>query len=547
VFGVLLPLRSRGNVPKGQRGCILNRRELIRLAALSAGLQAISYKAYSQVTFRDNPFKLGIASGAPTPDGVVLWTKLSIGFSDLPIVVRYEVAHDEAFTRMAQTGTAVALPTLGHSVHAELRGLATDRWYFYRFIVGSGASAQMSDVGRTRTAPALGAEVSKLRFAFASCQNWDHGYYATYRQMVQDNPDLVVFLGDYIYEYASPKNPNPNYPRRNNLRTATTLADYRDRYALYKSDPLLQAAHRACPWIMTWDDHEVQNDYASDRGEDLASPQDFLTRRAAAYQAFYEHLPLPASALVRGLAGLSESGQNNCVRVNQRTPWGNLANFHLLDCRQYRDYQACQKPNRGGSGMVKASECTELQDPNRSMLGKPQEAWLAEGIALDAKQGVASQTLPWSVIAQSTLLAKINSPADKEPRIWTDGWEGYPFARRRLLDSMQAQPSLHPIILSGDVHLNVVAQVEGVATEFCGTSLTSNTGWHPEREPSFYQDNPHVQYFNSEKRGYALAEVTPKLWTTTLMGVEDVRREDSKVTPMAKFAVERGNKTPAKM
>jgi alkaline phosphatase D len=155
--------------------------------------------------------------------------------------------------------------------------------------------------------------------------------------------------------------------------------------------------------------------------------------------------------------------------------------------------------------------------------------------------------MPWSVIAQSTLLAKINDPAGKEPRIWTDGWAGYPFARKRLLESLQAQPSLHPVILSGDVHLNVVANVEGLATEFCGTSLTSQTGWHPERQPSFYPDNPSVRYFNSEKRGYGLCEITPKLWTTTLMGVDDIKNQSSVTTPIAKFAVERGNKTPIKL
>ena len=529
----------------------MNRRELIQLAATAAGLQAISHKAYSQTVFTSNPFRLGIASGAPTPDGMVLWTKLIsdglFGFGHQPIDVTWQVAYDEKFERIALQGTSTALPQLGHAVHAELRGLQAGRWYFYRFIVGSGENqrggAQISDVGRTRTAPALGSKVDKLRFAFASCQRWEHGYYSAYRQMVADNPDLIVFLGDYIYEYASPKILPPSFVRGHNLRKAVTLADYRDRYALHKSDPLLQAAHRACPWIVTWDDHEVQNDYANDQSEGLTPQADFLNQRAAAYQAFYEHMPLPASALVRGLAGLSDSGQNDGVRVTQRLAWGDLANFHLLDCRQFRDYQVCPRPNRGGSTMVKASECPELQNPNRSMLGKPQEAWLTEGLALDAKQDMAGR--PWSVIAQSTLLAQINQP--KDPRIWTDGWAGYPFARQRLLESLQARPNLHPVILSGDVHLNVVANVENLATEFCGTSLTSQTGWHPEREPLFYQDNPSINYFNSEKRGYALAEVTPKLWTTTLMGVEDVRSENSATTPIAKFAVERGNKAPQRV
>jgi alkaline phosphatase D len=537
------------------KGRILNRRELIRIATTAAALQAIPRAGVGQSKSSDNPFKLGIASGYPTPDGVVLWTKLVsdslFGYGDTSIPVTWQVAHDEAFQRIALQGTASALPQLGHAVHAELRGLEPDRWYFYRFKVGSGVHAAISDTGRTRTAPALDAKTSSLRFAFASCQNWDHGYFAAYRQMVQDNPDLVVFLGDYIYEYASAKKPNPNFPRRHDLRTAIQLADYRDRYALYKSDPLLQAAHRACPWIMTWDDHEVQNDYASDRGEDLASPADFLIRRAAAYQAYYEHMPLPATALARGLAGLNGSTHNDGVRVTQRLAWGQLAHFHLLDCRQFRDYQVCPKPNRGGSSMVLRSECEELKNPNRTLLGKAQETWLAEGLALDAKRGGAAnsmaQPLPWSIIAQSTLLAQIEAPLGKERKVWTDGWEGYPFARQRFLDSFKAQPGLHPVVLSGDVHLNVVANVENLATEFCGTSLTSHTGWHPERETSFYADNPSVTYFNSEKRGYALAEVTPKLWTTTLMGVDDVRSVDSAVKPIAAFAVERGNTQPAKM
>jgi alkaline phosphatase D len=542
----------------------MNRRELIRIATSAAALQALPRAGFSQSKPSDNPFKLGTASGSPTPDGVVLWTKLVsdslFGYGDKAITVTWQVAHDDKFERIALQGTATALPQLGHAVHAELRGLQADRWYFYRFIHGEGASAHISNIGRTRTAPALDSKTAKLRFAFASCQRWEHGHYAAYRQLVQDNPDLIVFLGDYIYEYASPRVLPPNFVRSHSLRKAVSLADYRDRYALHKSDPLLQAAHAACPWLVTWDDHEVQNDYATDQSEGLTPQQDFLTQRAAAYQAFYEHMPLPASALARGLAGLGGSAASDGVRVTQRMQWGQLASFHLLDCRQFRDYQVCPRPNRGGSNMVLRSECVELKNSNRTLLGKAQEAWLAEGLALDAKHGVPSSTIaqpmPWSIIAQSTLLAQIEAPAGKERKVWTDGWEGYPFARQRLLDSLAAQPALHPVVLSGDVHLNVVAAITvnpesptsaAIATEFCGTSLTSHTSWHPEREPSFYGDNPSVKYFNSEKRGYALAEVTPKLWTTTLMGVEDVRSVDSAVKPIVAFAVERGNVQPQRV
>ncbi|MDI9334502.1 MAG: alkaline phosphatase D family protein [Cytophagales bacterium] len=532
---------------------MINRRELIRLTIASAALQALSHKAYSQIVFNDNPFQLGVASGAPTSSGVVLWTKLvssqMLAWGDQPMNVTWQIAHDEQFERMALQGTATALPQLGYAVHAELRGLQADRWYFYRFIVGSGASAQISAVGRTRTAPEPRAKRDKLRFAFASCQNWEVGHYAAYRQMAADNPDLVVFLGDYIYEGrgfgTSARRPPESIVRPHSLQAAITLADYRDRYALYKSDPLLQAAHAACPWLVTWDDHEVENDYANDRGEVLTSPSEFLARRAAAYQAFYEHMPLPASALARGLAGLSRSGSNDGVRVHQRVAWGQLAQFHVLDCRQFRDYQVCTKPNRAGSNLVLPAQCPELADPNRTMLGKPQEAWLAEGLALDAKQDKASQ--PWSIIAQSTMLSRIHAPGHQAQRIWTDGWDGYPAARARLLDTCKANTSLHPVLIGGDVHLNVIASIDNVATEFCGTSISSQTNWHPEREPTFYADNPQVQYLNSDQRGYALCDVTAKLWTTTLMGVDDIKRADSATKAIAQFAVERGNKTPTKV
>jgi len=535
---------------------MMNRRELIRLATLSAGLQGLSSGAYSQVKPKGNPFKLGIASGSPTADGVVLWTKLVtdnlLGYSNAPIEVRFEVANDENFKSLVLQGTALALPQLDYSVHQELRGLQADRWYFYRFILGDA----VSDVGRTRTAPALGSPADKLRFAFASCQHWEHGYYAAYRQMVADNPDLIVFLGDYIYESATPRKRTAGFVRFHDLPTATTLDDYRDRYAMHKSDPFLQAAHRAAPWIVTWDDHEVENDYANDLSKHLTPIPEFLARRAAAYQAFYEHMPLPASALTRGLAGL---GSNDGVRVTQRLRWGQLTNFHVLDCRQYRDHQACPPPGKSGANVVQANQCPALFDPNRTLLGKPQEQWLAQGLGLDTLQGAASQAMPWSVIAQSTLYSQFDSLKGSEQRFWTDGWDGYAATRQRLSSEMARlggnNADFHPVFIGGDVHHNVVATIKtdfnkpeskAIATEFCGTSMTSFSGFKQAEMDGLYGENPHVAYMNSEKRGYALCDVTPKLWTTTLMGVDDITRANSATRPIAKFAVERGNKTPVK-
>jgi alkaline phosphatase D len=361
--------------------------------------------------------------------------------------------------------------------------------------------------------------------------------------MVKDEPDLIIFLGDYIYEYASPKIMPAHFVRSHTLRKAVTLADYRDRYALHKSDHDLQAAHAACPWLMTWDDHEVQNDYASGQSEGLTPTADFWVQRAAAYQAFYEHMPLPVSSLARGLGGLGGIAPGDGVRVAQRLPWGQLASFHVLDCRQFRDHQVCPQPNRGGSNMVNPSSCTELQDPNRSLLGRAQESWLTEGLNLDAKRG-QSQAIPWTILAQSTLLSSIQAPSNKEQRIWTDGWDGYPVAKQRLLASLKARPELHPVAIGGDVHLSVVASLDNTLSEFCGTSISSQTNWHPQRQPSFYSDNPQVKLLHSERRGYTLATVTPKLWTTTLMGVSDTRQPDSPTLPIAKYALERGNVVP---
>ena len=166
----------------------------------------------------------------------------------------------------------------------EVRGLEPDRWYFYRFAAGDAASA----TGRTRTFPAPDAMVARLRLAYASCQRWEHGYYSAYRHMRAEELDLVLFLGDYIYEY-----PNAGQAvRKPSGNWVLTLDDYRQRYALHKSDADLQAMHAACPWLVTWDDHEVQNDYAGvSPGYSGPPVVDFAARRAAAYQAFYEHMP----------------------------------------------------------------------------------------------------------------------------------------------------------------------------------------------------------------------------------------------------------------
>jgi alkaline phosphatase D len=293
-------------------------------------------------------FALGIASGQPHADGMVLWTRLMGAALPDRVAVRWEMADDEQFVRVVARGEESAEAEWTHSVHAEPRGLAPDRWYFYRF----SALGQQSPVGRTRTAPAADAAAT-LRFAIASCQRYDVGHYAAWRHVAGANLDVVLFLGDYIYEYAT---------RRDAVRPVEggeifTLAQYRARYATHKSDPLLQAAHAAAPWLLVWDDHEVSNDYANMQGQDLAV--DMRARRAAAYRAYWEHMPFAKAQRPTGTD----------MRIVGRLDWGTLARIHLLDDRQYRDPQVCPAPGRGGSNTVALAQCPSLVDPARTLLG----------------------------------------------------------------------------------------------------------------------------------------------------------------------------------
>jgi alkaline phosphatase D len=244
---------------------------------------------------------LGVASGTPLPAGVVLWTRLAPdpldggGLGPESIPVRWEVAHDEQFAQLARSGTVDAVAADAHSVHVEVTGLEPDRWYFFRFMAGD----EVSPTGRTRTAPAATATLDRLRFAFASCHNFEQGFYAAHRHAAdaaEEDPDLVVFLGDYIYESTS----STPLARSHVGGEARTLAEYRTRHAQYKTDSDLQRLHAAAPWLVTWDDHEVDNNYARNRSENL-DPQ-FMRRRADAYRAYFEHMPLPATARPSGSA-----------------------------------------------------------------------------------------------------------------------------------------------------------------------------------------------------------------------------------------------------
>ena len=493
------------------------RREL--LAALLAAGAAPAFVRHAQAA--DLPrFALGVASGHPRPDGMVLWTRL-MG-ADLParVEVQWELALDEAFTRVEARGTEVAEAAWAHSVHAEPAGLDPGRVYWYRF----SALGQRSAVGRTRTAPAPEADSPRLRFAIASCQRWDTGHWAAWRDVAESDLDLVLFLGDYIYESASPR----DALRRHRRGLLQTLDDYRDRYAQYKEDPLLQAAHAAAPWLVIWDDHEVANDYA---GAHPGSREyaDFAALRRAAVQAWWEHQPLPKA--VRPSDG--------ALRVYGHLDWGRQARFLLLDDRQHRDPQVCPPEGRGGSNTVRVRECPALLDPSRSLLGAAQERWLADHWSLQHR---------WNLVAQQTLMARMTweDPAVGGGRYWTDGWDGYPAARQRLLGSAAARRTPGVVVLGGDVHANYVADLRAdfdderspvVASEFCGTSISSR-GLAQARLDAALPLNPHIHWGRSDQRGTVRFELQRHDLSAELRVVDDPADPASPVQTAARFRVD---------
>ena len=471
------------------------------------------------------PFTLGVASGDPAPDGMVLWTRLAPrpretggGMPPETVVVGWQVAEDEAMTRIVREGTASADPAWAHSVHVEVDGLRPDRWYWYRFK----AAGEISPVGRTRTMPPAGAAAERLRFAFASCQKYETGHYTAYGHMAREDLDLVVHLGDYIYE----KGDGSGAVRPHGTPEIFSLDDYRARYAVYKSDPALQAAHAMAPWIVTWDDHEVSNNYANDIPEhpERFTRAEFLLRRAAAYQAYYEHMPLRRGALPAGPDML----------LYRRLEFGRLASFHVLDTRQYRTDQ----PQGDG---VKAPG-PALLDPAGTLLGDRQRDWLFTG--LDRSPAT------WNVLAQQIMMMRVDFRPGPEVAVSMDKWPGYEFERRRVLRRLRDRHVANPVVITGDVHCNWAGELAAdfddpsaapVGVEFVGTSITSGGDGAEKRKDSdaVVAENPFVKFFNDE-RGYVRCEVTPGAWRADYRTVPYVSRPGAPLNNRASFVVEAG-------
>jgi alkaline phosphatase D len=483
--------------------------------------------AHAQMPLARDPFGLGVASGAPRANSVVLWTRLLAvdPYERLAgtHTVGWSIAEDEKFDKIVRSGEATAEPQTGHSLHVEVDGLKPNRPYWYRFTVQAPGGSKASPVGRTRTAPAAGEQVPALRFSFSSCQQYEQGYYTAMRHMVDEELNAVLFLGDYIYEVSYGR----DLVRHHGAGRPTTLGEYRNRYALYKSDANLQAAHAAHPWIVTWDDHEVANDYANDISPTDLDPQAFLKIRAAAYQAYWEHMPLPNAMRPEGAS----------ARLFERYRFGDLAEISVLDDRQYRSHNACH------AELIRSrviTDCAERDDPRRTMLGAEQEAWFAEGM----KRASAK----WNVIAQQTLMAELDEGKDGKHSFWADGWDGYPMGRQRFLDAVAASPVKDTLVLGGDVHSFWATDLRRdftqraspvVATEFVGGSLTSEPfPW--EIIKAFLPNNPHMRYVKSGVFGYGVAELSPKASTVLFRTVQSIKEQSSPISTMAKFTVEAG-------
>jgi alkaline phosphatase D len=466
---------------------------------------------------RDTPFTLGVASGDPLHDRVVLWTRLAPeptdggGMPDQEVSVVWEVAEDERFARIARDGVATASPRLGHSVHVDVGGLDPARPYWYRFRVGDFESP----VGRTRTLPPPDGSPERLRFAFASCQNHQDGYWTSYPHLADEDLDLVLFLGDYIYQGG----PNP-LRLRPHPPEVRDLTGYRNRYGLYKSEATLQAAHAAHPWVVTWDDHEVDNNYGGD------SPQEpdpaFLDRRADAYQAWYEHQPVRL-----------DPPDGARLRVYRSFDVGDLARINLLDTRQYRSDQPCGATDVGPA-------CPAVDDPDRTLLGEEQEAWLFD--ALDRSEA------RWNVLAQQVVLSRTAVPLGPTTFYNLDQWDGYVPARDRVIDYLGERRPANPVVLSGDIHASGVGDLKAdfddpdsdtVGVELVGTSISSL--FREEFLEIFetaVRANPHVAYADARSRGYVRCEVTPEAWQADYRFVETITRRESPIRTASSWIVE---------
>ena len=522
---IVLDLTKIQNAVRHEGG--ISRRLFLAYGASLSAIPLLGRRAMGstgRARFTSDPFSVGVASGDPTARGVVIWTRLAPqplqpggGLEPQPIEVAWEVASDESMRDVVSRGTAVATPQLAHSVHVEVNNLAPDRWYWYRFRAGDAESS----IGRTRTMPRPDSQPPELRFAFASCQNYERGLYTAYEHMAKDNLDLVFFLGDYIYEYEG----QDGFVRKHAGKEIQSLDDYRIRHSQYKMDPLLHGMHARCPWMVAWDDHEFDNNCANDISEEAGiDPVDFLIRRANAYQAYYEMMPLRAASLPRGPH----------MQLYRKLSFGRLAEFLVLDTRQYRTDQ----PNGDGADDIN----DEAMSPKGSIMGKRQRGWV--------QQSLTGSQARWNVLAQQTMMGLVDHKKGEQCRYAMDSWPGYAYERIELMRFINERRVPNPVVLTGDYHANFVNNLRVddrehntpvVAAEFVGTSISSDGNGADKLDDweVITGENPCVQFYNAQ-RGYVRCTVTPEGWRSDFQVVEDISRPGVPAKTRASYVIEAG-------
>ncbi|AYY13921.1 alkaline phosphatase [Actinobacteria bacterium YIM 96077] len=506
----------------------LGRRRFLQLGGATAATvlapAAGAWAAPAGGRLPDGLFSLGVASGDPLPERVVIWTRLapeplaldgSGGMPSRDVPVQWEVAHDERFSRVVRRGVTRATPHDAHSVHIDVPGLDPARWYFYRFRV----QREISPVGRMRTAPGHGQMPNVWRFAIASCQNYPAGYYTSYQNMLDEDLDIVFHLGDYMYEGGAQGSLGRGHVPSEEVRD---LAGYRVRLAQYKSDEDLRAMHAAAPFAMTFDDHEMENNWTADDADPDVPPEEFARRKAAAFKAYWEHMPLREAQRPSG----------SHIQMYRRLHWGDLATINLLDTRQYRSDQV-DDPE---------ADSPEAWDPERKMLGDEQMRWLLDELATSSAR--------WNVLAQQVPFFE-----DADVGLESDKWDGYRVARQRILDELATGRARNPLVLSGDIHANRAANIKAdfqdpesatVGGEFTGTSISSggDTDQSADMDPD--PDNPHIRLKGSG-RGYVAFRVSARECQGDFRLVDTVEETTSSVRTAASFVMEDGQPglTPA--
>lgn len=574
----------------------LSRRRFIQGLGAAAGLvaaPALIAGRTKEPEVGSELFSLGVASGDPSHDSVVLWTRLAPdplnggGMPSRPVVVHWALAKDPEMTRVIRRGVQTARPQDGHAVHVVAQGLPSNQWLYYQFRA-LGASSR---VGRTRTFPCPDDKVEHLRFAVANCQNYNQGFYPAYADMLDQDLDFVVHVGDYIYE-DGPDAILIAPGRTHNSGEVFTIEDYRNRYALYRLDHNLQDAHARYPFIVTPDDHEVDNNYAGLIPEASSPTQgdEFVQRRLNAYQVYSETMPLRPRNRQRG--------RDPELSLYRRLQFGELADLHVLDTRQYRTDQ----PAGDGFGSTDPDslalegiledvlyDADRILDPRATLLGSRQEAWLARNLKHSRAQWniLAQQVMimPWNLIEsgrtqialdpsipdaiKAQLLAAVDQVDDL---VNVDAWDGYQAARQRLLGMLERIRPNNPVIVTGDIHAAWAASLladfadpesaDMIAAEFVATSISSTFLAIDPRPADFLvrtslADNPHIAYFNALFRGYCLCDVDRDRWETTYRAVGDladlqnpdplalVPYEDTPVATDAVFSVNAGFNEPA--